>query len=52
MDKRDKQLAVELACAVINSMKIVKPITGDDVNSILEDCYSAVTSLEDFDDGI
>lgn len=53
MPKSDKELAVDLACAVIQSAAIraqastvpVKPLTGEDVRKILSDCYSAVSSL-------
>lgn len=53
MQKSDKELAVELAIAVIQTIPqmqslqsgVKKPIDGSDVRVILTDCYDAVTSL-------
>lgn len=49
MAKTDKELAVELARAVMISAAIKsnapKPIDGEFVNVILRDCYEAVASL-------
>ena len=53
MTKSDKELAVEIACAVIQSAALraqvsslpVKPLTGDEIRSILSDAYSAVSAL-------
>lgn len=52
--KSDKELAVELACAVIQAVSRhnqgtqlpKKPISGDDISIILKDCYQSVKSLE------
>lgn len=49
MSKSDKELAVKLACAVLDAMKVVKPITGEQVDGVLKDCYQSILSLEDFD---
>lgn len=52
MAKTDKELAVELAIALINSIAIKptpvhKPITGEQVQSILKDCHRAIKSISD-----
>ena len=51
----DKERAVELACACLNTIgrnqtAIHKPLSASDVDSILRDCYNSILSLEDFDD--
>ena len=43
--KTDKALAVELACSVFNAMATVKPVSGQDIHTILADCYSEVCAL-------
>lgn len=53
MPKSDKELAVEITCAVIHASALraqssvtpVRPLTGEDVSKILADAYSAVSSL-------
>ena len=55
MAKTNKELAVELACACINSIgknqaANRKPLSTEDVDSILRDCYNSIRSLEDLDD--
>lgn len=55
MSRSDKELAVELAVAVISTIPqmqslspgIKRPINGDQVNDILKDCYNAVHALPD-----
>lgn len=52
MEKSNKELAVELACAALNSMSsrqgaLVRPLTGDDIEQILNDCYFAICSLDE-----
>ena len=49
MAKSDKELAVELACAVLEKMNVIKPITGKQVDDILKDCYRSVLSLDNID---
>ncbi len=52
--KSDKELAVELACAVIQSMSHhnqgaqlpKKTISGNDIHNILKDCYQSVALLD------
>ena len=51
MNKSDKELAVELAVAVINSIPKMqpgnmKPLSGQDIRSVLSDCFSAVKQLD------
>lgn len=54
MSKTDKELAVELAVAVINTIPQMQSqragakaaISGKDVSDILNDCYNAVSSLD------
>jgi hypothetical protein len=52
MDKTNKELAVELAKYVVlasvlkNNDSIKKPLTGEDVQNILKDCYFAVCDLD------
>lgn len=54
MAKSDKELAVEITCAVIQSAALraqvaagpAKPLTGEDIRKILTDAYSAVSGLE------
>ena len=53
--KTDKELAVELASAVIqavsnhNSVSPVpkKPISGEDIDNILKNCYQSIHHLDD-----
>ena len=53
MSKSDKELAVEITCAVIHSSAVraqtstvpVKPLTSNDIRNILTDAYSAISSL-------
>lgn len=53
MEKTDKELAVELACAYISawfsasggSNPIKKPMSGDELDTLLQNCYSSVSSL-------
>lgn len=50
-EKSNKELAVELAAAVISSIPscdgtIGKPITGEDIKNILQNCYESVKSLD------
>ena len=53
MAKTDKELAVELAVSAIQAMAQLKqntphqPLSGNDIKSILKDCYSAVCELDD-----
>lgn len=55
MPKSDKELAVDLAVAVISaisqmqssSVGIKQPLSGTQVNDILTDCYNSVHSLPD-----
>lgn len=54
MAKTDKELAVELACACINTIRgnqtpTHKPLSTSDIDSILRDCYQSIQSLEDSD---
>ena len=52
--KTDKELAVELAVAVIHAISrntssstfVHKPINGTDIDSILKDCYRSVKDLD------
>ncbi len=49
--KTDKELAVELACSALNAMatmrpsQSIKPLSGQDINNILNECYSAICAL-------
>ena len=53
MEKTDKELAVELACAYISAWfsasggnnPIKKPMSGDELDALLQNCYSSVSSL-------
>lgn len=53
-EKSNKELAVELACAVVkamaihnnNSTAVKKPISGEDIDNILKNCYQSVKSLD------
>ncbi len=53
--KTDKELAVEFASAVIqavsnsssNSGLAHKPISGNEINRILKDCYQSIKELDD-----
>lgn len=50
--KNNVELAVELTCAALNAMAImrpsqsIKPLSGQDINNILNECYSAVCTLD------
>ena len=52
MEKSNKELAVELEVSAIQAMAQMKqgvlhqPLSGDDINRILRDCYSSVCSLD------
>lgn len=54
-EKSNKELAVELASAVVkamaihnnNSAAVKKPISGEDIDNILKNCYQSVKSLDD-----
>lgn len=52
MAKTDKELAVELAVSAIQAMAQLRqntphqPFSGNDIKSILKDCYSAVCELD------
>lgn len=52
--KTDKELAVELACSALNAMAImrpspsIKPLSGQDINNILNECYSAICALSEY----
>lgn len=53
MKKTNKELAVKLACSALGAMATIRssadiaptPLTGNDIQNILNDCYSAVCSL-------
>lgn len=52
MTKTDKELAVELACATLNAIAAMrpnspKPLSGTDIQNILNNCYTSICSLED-----
>lgn len=52
MEKSNKELAVELAVSAIQATAQLKqnsphqPLSGNDIRSILQDCYSAVCELD------
>ncbi len=52
--KTDKELAVELACSALNAMATmrpspsIKPLSGQDIINILNECYSAVCALPEY----
>lgn len=54
MEKSNKELAVELAVSAIqamaqmksNSNSLHKPLGGEDIKNILNDCYSAICDLD------
>lgn len=53
MAKTDKELAVELTASALQAMAQLRqniphqPLSGNDIKSILKDCYSAVCALDD-----
>ncbi len=52
MSKTNKELAVDLACAVIKAISesptgFRKPFSALDVDNILNDCYSSVLKIPD-----
>lgn len=51
MAKSNKELAVDLACACITTISsrpspTHKPLTFDDINNIVHDCFNVVKSLD------
>lgn len=48
MEKTNKELAVELACAsliAMSHMNTQKPLSNTDIKNVLNDCYTLVSNL-------
>ena len=52
MEKSNKELAVSLACAALDCMAksnqnvVKKPLSGEDIKNLLNDCYRAICDLD------